>query len=98
MFASSSAGSSVGWIIGRPDHWIADCPIVGQSQCAPPRVRHAKDCRTILVVPDTPFDRLDHELGRAPVSTVDRVAEELRRSLFDGELAPGTKLREVALA
>jgi DNA-binding GntR family transcriptional regulator len=33
-----------------------------------------------------------------PVSTVDRVAEELRRSLFDGELGPGTPLREVALA
>lgn len=32
------------------------------------------------------------------VSTVERVAEELRRSLFDGELAPGTALREVALA
>jgi len=49
-------------------------------------------------VPDSPFSRLDHELGRAAVSTVDRVAEELRRALFDGELAPGTKLREVALA
>ena len=33
-----------------------------------------------------------------PVSTVDRVAEELRRSLFEGELDPGTPLREVALA
>ena len=32
------------------------------------------------------------------VSTVDRVAEELRRALFDGELDPGTPLREVALA
>ncbi len=31
-------------------------------------------------------------------STVDRVAEELRRALFDGELEPGTPLREVALA
>jgi len=31
-------------------------------------------------------------------STVDRVAEELRRALFDGELDPGTPLREVALA
>lgn len=35
---------------------------------------------------------LDH------VSTVDRVAEEIRRALFDGELGPGTALREVALA
>lgn len=33
-----------------------------------------------------------------PVSTVDRVAEELRRSLFEGELDPGTPLREVAIA
>jgi DNA-binding GntR family transcriptional regulator len=31
-------------------------------------------------------------------STVDRVAEELRRAVFDGELASGTPLREVALA
>ncbi|MGI8901550.1 MAG: GntR family transcriptional regulator [Nocardioides sp.] len=31
-------------------------------------------------------------------STVDRVAEELRRALFDGEVGPGTPLREVALA
>lgn len=33
-----------------------------------------------------------------PASTVDRAAEELRRALFEGELAPGTPLREVALA
>ena len=31
-------------------------------------------------------------------STVDRVVEELRRAVFDGELASGTALREVALA
>jgi len=31
-------------------------------------------------------------------STVDRVADELRRALFDGEVGPGTPLREVALA
>jgi DNA-binding GntR family transcriptional regulator len=31
-------------------------------------------------------------------STVDRVAEELRRAVFDGELESGTPLREVALA
>src|SRR4051812_21569805 len=37
-------------------------------------------------------------LSLDPVSTVDRVAEELRRSLFEGELGPGTPLREVALA
>ena len=31
-------------------------------------------------------------------STVDRVAEELRRAVFEGELESGTPLREVALA
>jgi DNA-binding GntR family transcriptional regulator len=31
-------------------------------------------------------------------STVDRVTEELRRAVFDGELESGTPLREVALA
>jgi DNA-binding GntR family transcriptional regulator len=31
-------------------------------------------------------------------STVDRVVEELRRAVFDGELESGTALREVALA
>ncbi len=36
-------------------------------------------------------------LSLEPVSTVDRAAEELRRSLFEGELPPGTRLREVAL-
>ena len=46
-------------------------------------------------MPDSlPFETLSVE----PVSTVDRVAEELRRALFDGELEPGTALREVALA
>lgn len=33
-----------------------------------------------------------------PVSTVDRVAAELRRAVFDGEIESGTALREVALA
>lgn len=37
-------------------------------------------------------------LSLEPVSTVDRVVDELRRALFDGELEPGTPLREVALA
>jgi DNA-binding GntR family transcriptional regulator len=41
-----------------------------------------------------PFSTLSLE----PLSTVDRVVEELRRSLFEGELGPGTALREVALA
>lgn len=37
-------------------------------------------------------------LSLAHSSTVDRVVEELRRALFDGEVAPATPLREVALA
>jgi DNA-binding GntR family transcriptional regulator len=40
------------------------------------------------------FDTLHLELS----STVDRVADELRRAVFDGELESGTPLREVALA
>ena len=42
----------------------------------------------------SPFDKL----SLAHSSTVDRVAEELRRALFDGELEPATPLRETALA
>ncbi|WP_426245568.1 GntR family transcriptional regulator [Nocardioides sp. LHG3406-4] len=37
-------------------------------------------------------------LGIEQSSTVDRVADELRRAVFDGELESGTPLREVALA
>jgi DNA-binding GntR family transcriptional regulator len=37
-------------------------------------------------------------LSVEPVTTMDLVIEELRRALFEGELAPGTALREVALA
>lgn len=37
-------------------------------------------------------------LSIEPVSTVDRVVEELRRAVFEGELPPGTPLREMALA
>ena len=40
------------------------------------------------------FDTLHLELS----STVDRVADELRRAVFDGELESGTPLREMALA
>jgi DNA-binding GntR family transcriptional regulator len=41
-----------------------------------------------------PFDSLQLEHS----STVDRVVEELRRAVFEGELEAGTPLREVALA
>lgn len=41
-----------------------------------------------------PFDNLN----LAHSSTVGRVAEELRRALFDGEVEAGTPLREIALA
>lgn len=37
-------------------------------------------------------------LNLAHASTVERVAEELRRAVFEGELESGTPLREVALA
>jgi DNA-binding GntR family transcriptional regulator len=40
------------------------------------------------------FDNLSLEHS----STVDRVADELRRALFDGEVEVGTPLREIALA
>jgi DNA-binding GntR family transcriptional regulator len=48
------------------------------------------------VMPDNdgPFATLHLEHS----STVDRVVEELRRAVFDGELESGTPLREVALA
>ena len=41
-----------------------------------------------------PFGTLTFE----PASTVDRVADELRRAIFDGEIESGTALREMALA
>lgn len=44
--------------------------------------------------PASPFETLSVE----PVTTMDRVTDELRRALFEGELEPGTALREVALA
>src|SRR3954454_23322790 len=43
---------------------------------------------------ELPFSSLHLELS----STVDRVAIELRRAIFDGEVESGTPLREVALA
>lgn len=45
-----------------------------------------------------PDRRAYERLRIEPVSTVDRVVEELRRAVFEGELPPGTPLREVALA
>lgn len=46
------------------------------------------------LVPADPFASLHVEV----TSTVDRVVDELRRAVFDGELESGTALREVALA
>jgi DNA-binding GntR family transcriptional regulator len=46
---------------------------------------------------DTPFASLV-TVGLEHSSTVDRVVEELRRAVFEGELESGTPLREVALA
>jgi DNA-binding GntR family transcriptional regulator len=45
----------------------------------------------------TPFGSLV-TVGLEHASTVDRVARELRRAVFEGELESGTPLREVALA
>lgn len=59
-----------------------------------------RDNRRMAGTPDvapgrgTPFDSLSLEHS----STVDRVADALRRALFDGDLLPGTPLREVAIA
>lgn len=47
-----------------------------------------------MSLPSGSFDSLHLEHS----STVDRVAQELRRAVFDGELESGTPLREVALA
>jgi DNA-binding GntR family transcriptional regulator len=47
-----------------------------------------------MSVPSGSFETLHLEHS----STVDRVAQELRRAVFDGELESGTPLREVALA
>src|SRR4051812_14638896 len=44
---------------------------------------------------ETPFGSL---VSVEQTSTVDRVVEELRRAIFEGELESGTPLREVALA
>src|SRR5687767_10700107 len=48
-------------------------------------------------VTETPFASLV-SIGLEQSSTVDRVVEELRRAVFEGELESGTPLREVALA
>jgi DNA-binding GntR family transcriptional regulator len=42
----------------------------------------------------SPYD----DLSLTHSSTVDRVADEIRRAVFDGELEAGTPLREVAIA
>jgi len=47
-----------------------------------------------MTADEGPFD----SLHLTHSSTVDRVAEELRRAVFEGELESGTPLREVALA
>jgi DNA-binding GntR family transcriptional regulator len=48
----------------------------------------------LSLMPQETFASLNVE----PVSTVDRVVDELKRALFEGEIEPGTPLREVALA
>jgi len=55
---------------------------------------HTGPTGTHATAPSGPFATLSLEHS----STVDRVADELRRALFDGEVAAGTPLREIALA
>ncbi|HET8605129.1 MAG TPA: GntR family transcriptional regulator [Marmoricola sp.] len=50
------------------------------------------------MTPSPPDPRPFEHLSIEATSTVDRVVEELRRAVFEGELPPGTPLREVALA
>jgi len=52
------------------------------------------DLSTDLSGDGSPFGSLSLEHS----STVDRVAEELRRAVFEGEIESGTPLREVAIA
>ena len=59
--------------------------------------RGERGCRA----PDREEKAMGEQFGTLSLehsSTVDRVAEELRRAVFDGELESGTPLREVALA
>jgi DNA-binding GntR family transcriptional regulator len=60
------------------------------------KCKELSDNQTVMT--DTPLAGPFATLSLEPLSTVDRVAEELRRSLFEGEVDPGTPLREVALA
>lgn len=55
------------------------------------------DDRGTMSFAAAPYSGLS-DLSAQAVSTVDLVAEEVRRSLFAGEIVPGTPLREVALA
>jgi DNA-binding GntR family transcriptional regulator len=59
-----------------------------------PTGRSAPSAPPVAAGSDDPYRSLSLEHS----STVDRVAEELRRALFEGELEAGTALREVALA
>ena len=49
---------------------------------------------TVTNASDSPFTRVSLEF----TSTVDRVADDLRRAAFEGEIESGTPLRELALA
>ena len=64
------------------------------SESVRPMTDHTGATGPNATAPSSPFATLSLEHS----STVDRVAEELRRALFDGEVAPGTPLREIALA
>lgn len=76
---------------------MSDNPSVRQKGAQGKRLsdnRRVMDDTSPSSSPAAPFSSLSLE----PVTTVDRVVEELRRSLFEGELEPGIPLREMALA
>lgn len=67
----------------------------GQPPSSPPGPPPARPVATTAAPGSSdPYGSLSLEHS----STVDRVADELRRALFEGELEAGTALREVALA
>lgn len=65
-------------------------------------VKRLSDNRSMAAPPEPDSDEPSPDpygtLSLAHSTTVDRVVEELHRALFDGELQPGTPLREMALA
>jgi DNA-binding GntR family transcriptional regulator len=77
------------WSLGNPN---APIGVRLSDNGSMPDIR--PQTQTVTGTEPSAFDSLHLEHS----STVDRVAEELRRAVFEGELESGTPLREVALA